>query len=483
MPVTLDIGTSRLKLLWVQGNRVKQWSSTPLAAGGVRDGHILQPQVIGAAIDSLFKSLKISRANVIVTLTGLSFTYRMLSLPRMKPSQLEEAINRVAKKEIPLPSGEFYVSWRIINTGKEEIEIFLAGVPRNLIDDLIQALNIAGIKPSAIDLKALALSRAAGKEEALVVDFDSDCFDIVVVAKGTPTILHSVIPKSEAATLEDNVQRLVDEVTRTVDFYNITHGDNPIPADIPMVLAGDLMTSESTVDLVRSNIGYPVELITSRLKHPADFPVPAYAANIGLAIRGEKRNPARDAGRFNDINIDLLAGKRRYEVVRVPLSHRILPLALIIVVACLFLLAMLNNQARLETNRLNGEVGRLERELNLVRMRADEGVATEEKIKQLQSEAENITQQQQIIFGKGINDADVLEFVTGILPTQADYTTLEISPEEITVDGEADTTATILEYATDLESGGFSDVRVGMIDEITGRDGSNRLSFTIVISR
>lgn len=483
MPVTLDIGSSNLKLLWVKNNKVEKWATVPLPIGAVRDGRILKHQVVGEAIDSLFKSSNVSKSNVIVTVTGLSFTYRVLHLPWMKLSQLEEAIDRAAKKEIPLPLDEFYITWQIDSTGKDEIEVFLVGVPRNLINDLIKTLSIADIKPAEIDLKSLALSRAIGKSNALLVNFEADCFDIIVVAKGMPTILHSVTPKSEAATLEDNIGRLVDELTRTVDFYNITHADNPIGADMPLVLTGDLADSGSVIDSIRPSVGYQIEPIAPKLKYPADFPAARYASNIGLALKRERKTFARDATHFYDINLNLLSGKSRAERRPVPLSQRILPSVLIAGAALLFFLSMLYNQSQAETKRLNEEVGRLDRELMQTRLRADEAAKIEEDIKLLQSETATVSQQQQAVLGKNINDADILQLVVNATPPQAIYTRIEITSEQIIIEGEADTAATVMDYATALEAGKFSDVRVGKVGEITEGQSQNALSFNIVISR
>jgi len=103
MYITLNIATTSIRLLSVSGRRVKEWGSTPLEAGLIRDGLILQPKAVGAAIDSLFKSTKVPKEQVIISVSGLPFTHRILNLPRMKPELVEEAIELAARREIPLP--------------------------------------------------------------------------------------------------------------------------------------------------------------------------------------------------------------------------------------------------------------------------------------------------------------------------------------------------------------------------------------------
>src|SRR3989304_9544656 len=118
MPVTLDISANSLRVVSINGKQVEKWGTAPLEPGLVRDGRILQTQAVGAAIAALFKSLQIPKGSVTAAISGLSFVYRIVRLPRLKPSLMTEAILRAAKKEIPLPLEEVYVSWQTIGGGK-----------------------------------------------------------------------------------------------------------------------------------------------------------------------------------------------------------------------------------------------------------------------------------------------------------------------------------------------------------------------------
>lgn len=495
MPVTLDISTNNLKLVSVTGNRVEKWGTAPLSPGMVRDGLILQPQAVGAAIDALFQDLKIPKGGVIATITGLSFTYRLLQLPRVKSGLVTEVILRAARKEIPLPLDEIYLSWRIIGNTKEEMEVFLFGAARNLIDALLQTFSVAGVKPLSIDLKSLALARAADRPNALVVNFEPDCFDIVLVADGLPTILHTIIPQVEGVTLEDNVRRLAEELARTVDFYNITHVINPIKPTIPVLLSGTLASDSKTVALIQSNTEYPIELLTTAIKTPPDFPLIAYTANLGLALKGTIRNAEsrENKTRFYDIDIDLLEGKRRIEIKHTPKGQILLPVALIIALILLIILSVVKGQAHTERLRLQGEVDALTNDLQRTRILADQAAATEATILTLSTETAALAQQEQQVLFKNVNDADILTLVNTNLPVNAVFSDIEITPDKVTIQGQANTTADIVSYAEALKTGYTqvfkkvpqpSAVGITRIDETSGSTGNaTTLLYTIVISR
>ena len=113
----------------------------------------------------------------------------------------------------------------------DEQVYFVVGVPRNLIDAAVQTLKIAGVSPYLMDLRPLALARTANRSDAIVVNLEPDCFDIVFITGGIPSVIHTISPRGEGATLEDNIHRLADELTKTAAFYQSNHPEAPLSPD------------------------------------------------------------------------------------------------------------------------------------------------------------------------------------------------------------------------------------------------------------
>lgn len=487
MYVTLNISATSIRLLSVKGRKVKKWGSAPLTPGLVRDGLILQPKTVGAAIDALFKSTKVTKERVIVSLTGLSFTSRILSLPRMKPDLLEEALQRAARKEMPLPLEELYLSWQAIDDGHDEQDFFVLGVPRKLIDAVIQTLAEAGVKPYLMDLKPLALARAANRGDALIVALEPDCFDIVIVANGIPTIMHAITPRGEGASLEDNIRRLTDELSRTVKFYNSSHLEKPLSPTTPLLLTGELSTEATTSQLIQAQVEHPIEPLTPSLEFPPDLPAALYATNMGLALKkvSQKTVAKGDATRFRDINLDILSDKYRTRAQAVPLRERFRTVALVIAIGLAFFMYQVNNRAGAETMRLQTELSAVGQELHQTRLAINEAKQTEDTINQIVADVETLKQEHRDILSKVGDFTNNLKLVTNTLPSEAYFTSIEIGTDEITVGGEADNPFTIISYVLALGAqGGLSEVRIAQIgeSEITEAESSG-VSFTIVITK
>jgi len=470
MPLTIDISSRSLKLLLTRNNRPEKWITVPLAPGAVTDGQIASPEDTGKLIAEALQTAGITVDKASVTLTGLSFTYRVIALPKVKKSLMPEAFERAVRKEIPMPLEEIYLVSQVISDNAEEMTMFVAGTRRVLIDALTLTLQSAGLKPTAIDLKALALGRAVNLPQALIVNFTPECFDVVLVANGKPEILHTVTPRGENALLEDNVRRLVDEVNRTVEFYNLTHTAEPFTAAAPMIITGSLANDAGAMQQVRENLEYHLHPFSTPLAAVADFPVNDYAGNIGLAIKSAAA-PASfvDKTRYSDVNINFWTSKRRAEQPKVSWRQRLAPGALIVGVILLVILTILRGQAISEERRLQGEIDALQQALSEARARADAAAAVEQAIIDLHADTAALKTEHEMILGKDDHNAVLLDLLRSSLPAGVSFSSIEFNLEEVTITGNAATRDGALIYAGVLtQKGYFTEVRLTHLEKITG---------------
>ena len=284
---TLNIETDGIRGLITKGKTLEWWGSIPLAPGVIRDGTVLDQQALGEAINEMLKDKKtVDRNKIVFSLTGLHFTFRILPIPKSKPAELAATIRRAAKKEMPLPLEELYLSWQQLDTKGDRQDVFVLGVPKEPVDLMKEALKAANIKPYIMDVKALALARVADCREALLLDLEPDNFGITLVVDGVPSIMRTFIPRRGDTLLEDNVRRLAAEVVRTVEFFNRDHVENPLSPSTPVFLTGAMADNEETTRIVQGEIEYPLKSLLLPFVHDSTFPVASYAVNIGLALRG-----------------------------------------------------------------------------------------------------------------------------------------------------------------------------------------------------
>lgn len=283
--VTLAIESTDLRYLSTKGGRVDKWGSVPLPEGLVSGGMITNAVEMGSILDEMVEACGLDRKHVITSLSGLRSIPRLLILPRLQGSVLEETISREARKEMPVSLEDLYLSWYSMPGGGEQQQIYLLGVPRELIDAQVRALEAAGIPPYVMDLKPLALVRAVKQEEAIIVNLEQDMLDIILVVDCWPAIMRTFSLGKEQLDTQGRLDRLLNELTQTVRFYNDSHRGAPIQPITSIYVTGSLLNSREAVNYVKNVINRPVERPPAPIPCPMEMPTPDYMTNLGLALK------------------------------------------------------------------------------------------------------------------------------------------------------------------------------------------------------
>jgi len=282
--ISLSIEGEDIRVLVTRGNSVVSWEDVRLEPGLVKEGIVADPEGLGAALKSVLDSPAVSGGRFIASVTGIRSIARVLDLPKMKPDLLNEAVAREAKREMPVPMEDIYLSWQALAPNDGHQKVFALAVPRDILDPLLKAMTAAKRQPWAIDTKPLALARAANREEAIIADIEPESADIVVVTRGVPVIMRTVIERAGELNLDERVERFREEVARTVKFYNDTHRQEPLEPSTPIFLTGSLALSVP-MEPLEALSQYPIEPLSPPLDYPPDLPVHTYAVNIGLALK------------------------------------------------------------------------------------------------------------------------------------------------------------------------------------------------------
>ena len=488
MSVALNICGKDIKVLWMNGRRVKKWASAEMPPGLAQYGTILDPAAVGQAVRTLFKSSGIPRERVIMSVSGMPFTYRFLKLPRLKPGLVTEAIMRAAKKEFSTPLEELYLSWQRLPDEGDELSFFVLGVSVNLVDAMVETLKAAGIEPYLMGVRPLALARTAELRDAIIVNVEACSFDIVFVSGGIPQVIHTITPRSEAATVEDNIQRLADELTKTAVFFQSNNPEAKIDQSTPLLLTGDWAANPAVVGLLKTETEYPVEPLVPNVSTPPNFPMDSYAALFGLAL---KKIPQKTASKtrgaeYLDLNINLLDGKYRKPKAK-PVQLKSVLTWLIIGIAILLLYPLYQARAQVMSanTALEIKLSNLGHEITVATLIAEDNTIGEETIGSLNAKTGAINSAHISFLGdRGAYGTD-LETVTSLVPAAAFYTGLIIDHNQISISGEADNQFTVIDYAAALDAlGKYYKVRIGnMAEGASAFSPADVIQFEIIIEK
>jgi type IV pilus assembly protein PilM len=295
------------------------------------NGVVVQPEVIAKAAQELFKNHLIgditTRRAALAIPAYRTFT-RSLSLPKLKASQLNDAVELEAEQYISLPLDELYLDYEIVKQTAETFEVFLVAVPRAIVDSYLDLAQILGlevvlIEPTLSSSGRLFMIDQQSDVASIIIDFGSESSDISIFDKhvlvagtvqgGGESFTASIqaklgvspqeagiiktryglgVSKQQAAikqTLEPTLGQIVKEVRRMIRYYEERYGsDRPI-GQIVVLGGGANMPglSEYLTAALRLAVRHsdPWQYLDHKdLQVPATADKPMYATVAGLSL-------------------------------------------------------------------------------------------------------------------------------------------------------------------------------------------------------
>ncbi len=297
-----------------------------LAADVVRDGEVVDPEALGEALKQLFSEHKLSN-RVRIGLANQRIVMRTIDLPPITDEkQLASAIRFQAQEHIAMPLEQAVLehqSLGLVGTADgPRSRVVLVAARRDMVDRLLAATRIAGLRVEGIDLAAFALIRALhraadgetqvayvnlGSMTNLAVASDTQClftrvipigFDAMVTdlsARRGLTTEHSAgwlrhvglalpldqiegqaeIVQATREVLEDGVSRTAAEIRATLDFY--------------AGQTGNALTERAIV----TGLGASIAGLADRLAHDLGIPVDVRTVSEGEAGAFRGIDPAQ----------------------------------------------------------------------------------------------------------------------------------------------------------------------------------------------
>jgi len=217
----IDIGTSNLKIIELnslkgQPNLIT-YGSVGLGYDVIRSESKGVQEKIAESLKRIIKESGTKTNRAIASLPGFSVFTTVLNLPKMKEAELTSAIKWEAKRYIPFPIEEIILDWEILDSKnvpakvdpnqtaekKEEVEIFLTAVPKNIVTRYSEIFKNVNLKLIGLEPEAMALSRAlvgALRGRAMIVDIGATATEICVVEDGHPKLNLSLDTGGNALT-------------------------------------------------------------------------------------------------------------------------------------------------------------------------------------------------------------------------------------------------------------------------------------------
>lgn len=204
----LDISDFVLKIALLQPTdngffNLAGFGEIPIPEGVVQSGEIKKPDDLLAIFRKALENIKggkIKTKLVSAIIPERKSFLRIIQLPKMPESEIENAIRFEIEENIPLSLNEAYYDWQILGESEsklDHIDILTAVAPRSIIDPYNELIKNAGFIPKTFELESIASSRAIIKNlktdrPMMIVNLGSTQISFVIFSGEAPRFSTSI---------------------------------------------------------------------------------------------------------------------------------------------------------------------------------------------------------------------------------------------------------------------------------------------------
>lgn len=186
-------------------------------------------QILADSINRLVHDMKVSSADVSLSLPSAQVITRVLELPLMTDAELAQSIKWEAEQYIPMPLSKVKIDYTVIDKNEQnsKMKILLVAAPFELIEKYMRVVSLAGLNAVAIETEILAAARSISASfpllsQAIVVSFGATTTEIALLHKQILVFTKS-IPLGGNTLTRAIAQELMFEIPQAEE-YKKTYG-------------------------------------------------------------------------------------------------------------------------------------------------------------------------------------------------------------------------------------------------------------------
>ncbi len=271
----VDFTTSTVQILVRRALGHPDGMEAALPEDVIQDGKILQPVAVQLYLSRLWKALKLGSAEIRLCASDSACVTRALEFPKMPTRELERSLRFEVERELPMSPRDAYLGWQVIDAQKTRETVLLVAAWRDVIEGYLEALDGLG-RVSAVEPRSLAVARAVGLADALLIDWTGDRMQVVTVEKRRVTYTNSVQVSNGTANSQGRLLHVISSL-----IPKAAGRRTQLPPQL--VLLGELYGRED----VAAALGDNLEIVPD-WRPPApygSFAAASQVANIGLMLR------------------------------------------------------------------------------------------------------------------------------------------------------------------------------------------------------
>ena len=191
--LALDVGASDLKLAEFIPQKSGGVELIRYAVGALElDPHSEEDRhaLITSTLQTMLTENGIKPGPVLISVAGQSVFSKFVKLPPTDRDKIHQIVQFEAQQNVPFPIDEVVWDYQLIGSGVGELDVMLAAIKTDIIQQLFVCIEAAGLEPELVDVAPMALYNATRYNYSelpactLVVDMGARSTDLIFIERG-----------------------------------------------------------------------------------------------------------------------------------------------------------------------------------------------------------------------------------------------------------------------------------------------------------
>ena len=160
---------------------------------------------IGSLLADVLRESKVTTKDSVFSIPASAAFLTLMSFPRSLEREIAAAVPYEARKYVPIPISEVAFEWMIMDSAepRDEIEVLLVAVPKEIVQKITRVAEIANINLLALEVEPFSMVRSlVGRDNTptAIVNFGHQSTTVAFVDRGILRIAHTIGRGSQELT-------------------------------------------------------------------------------------------------------------------------------------------------------------------------------------------------------------------------------------------------------------------------------------------
>ena len=288
---------------------VQKRISLDLPEGLIVDMKVVNEEALAKILKEIWKKVGLREKSVGIIIPESSTYTKLLTLPKLPISELDEAVRWQAYEYLPHNKDDLILDWKIVKEEEGELKVLVVAVLKEVLGGYVRSAHLADLFPQVVETPALSLVRfSESKETGFLFIHESEGSAIIIISQGQGIV------GSSSLTL-NNQDEVIKVAAQMVKHYK--------EVVVEEILVGGASINSAVAESLKKSLGKEVLFIKPPVGGVDANAFQEYMIPISLLLK-DPTEPADEA------TVNLLPPELVKKYEREKIKHQIWSLTLFV---------------------------------------------------------------------------------------------------------------------------------------------------------